>query len=92
VRRVVLDTETTGLSAGLGDRIVELGLHRGPERQVTGNHFHRYINPERESEVGALKVHGITHEFLRTNPSLARSSPSFSTTSMRGAGDPQRGF
>jgi len=68
MRRVVLDTETTGLSAGLGDRIVELGCIEVLNRQVTGNHFHRYINPERESEVGALKVHGITHEFLQDKP------------------------
>ena len=68
MRRVVLDTETTGLSAGLGDRIIELGCIEVLNRQVTGNHFHRYINPERESEVGALKVHGITHEFLQDKP------------------------
>jgi len=68
MRRVVLDTETTGLSPGLGDRIIELGCIEVLNRQVTGNHFHRYINPERESEVGALKVHGITHEFLQDKP------------------------
>ena len=68
MRRVVLDTETTGLSPGLGDRIIELGCIEVLNRQVTGNHFHRYINPERESEVGALKVHGITREFLQDKP------------------------
>jgi DNA polymerase-3 subunit epsilon len=68
MRSVVLDTETTGLNAGLGDRIIELGGIEVMSRRVTGNHFHRYINPERESEVGALKVHGITHEFLQDKP------------------------
>jgi len=64
MRSIVLDTETTGLNAGLGDRIVELGCIEVLSRRVTGNHFHRYVNPERESEEGALKVHGIDHEFL----------------------------
>ena len=68
MRSVVLDTETTGLNAGLGDRIIELGGIEVLSRRVKGNHFHRYINPERESEVGALKVHGITHEFLQDKP------------------------
>src|SRR5712691_7524543 len=68
MRRVVLDTETTGLNAALGDRIVELGCIEVLNRRVTTNHFHRYVNPERESEVGALKVHGITNEFLQDKP------------------------
>ena len=68
MRIVVLDTETTGLNASLGDRIVELGCIEVLNRQVTGNHFHRYINPERESEMGALRVHGITNEFLQDKP------------------------
>src|SRR5258708_18838684 len=68
MRSVVLDSETTGLNAGLGDRIIELGCSEVLSRRVTGNHFHRYINPERESEDGALKVHGISHEFLQDKP------------------------
>src|SRR6266571_5068006 len=68
MRSVVLDTETTGLNAGLGDRIIELGCIEVLSRRVTGNHFHRYINPERQSEDGALKVHGISHEFLQDKP------------------------
>src|SRR2546429_851039 len=68
MRSIVLDTETTGLNAGLGDRIIELGCIEVLSRRVTGNHFHRYINPERESEEGALKVHGIDHEFLQDKP------------------------
>ncbi|HEY6242044.1 MAG TPA: DNA polymerase III subunit epsilon [Burkholderiales bacterium] len=68
MRRVVLDTETTGLNAALGDRIIELGCIEVLNRRVTTNHFHRYVNPERESEAGALKVHGITREFLQDKP------------------------
>jgi DNA polymerase-3 subunit epsilon len=68
MRRVVLDTETTGLNAGLGDRVIELGCIEILNRRVTDNHFHRYINPERRSEEGALKVHGITGEFLQDKP------------------------
>ncbi len=77
MRRVVLDTETTGLNAGLGDRIIELGCVEVLSRRVTGNHLHRYINPERESEVGALKVHGITHEFLQDKPRFREIAAEF---------------
>ena len=68
MRTVVLDTETTGLNAALGDRIIELGCIEVLNRRVTGNHFHHYMNPERRSEDGALKVHGITQEFLEDKP------------------------
>jgi DNA polymerase III subunit epsilon len=68
MRRVVLDTETTGLNAGLGDRIIEVGCIEILNRRVTENHFHRYVNPERRSEEGALRVHGITGEFLQDKP------------------------
>ena len=67
-RQIVLDTETTGLNARLGDRILEIGCIEIVNRRITENHFHRYINPERESEEGALKVHGITSEFLADKP------------------------
>ena len=50
MRRVVLDTETTGLNAGLGDRIIELGCIEILNRRVTGNHFHHYVNPERKAK------------------------------------------
>jgi len=65
MRSVVLDTETTGLNAALGDRIIELGCIEVLNRRITGNQFHRYLNPERDSDSGALKVHGITSEFLQ---------------------------
>ena len=77
MRSIVLDTETTGLNAGLGDRIVELGCIEVLNRRVTENHFHRYINPERESEVGALKVHGITNEFLQDKPKFREIAAEF---------------
>lgn len=68
MRLVVLDTETTGLNAKLGDRIIEVGCVEILNRRLTENRFHRYVNPERESEDGALKVHGITGEFLQDKP------------------------
>jgi len=77
MRSVVLDTETTGLNAALGDRIIELGCIEVLNRRVTGNQFHRYVNPERDSETGALKVHGITSEFLQDKPKFREIAPEF---------------
>ncbi len=68
MRQIVLDTETTGLEPELGHRIIELAGVELVNRRLTGNHFHRYLNPERESEAGALEVHGLTSEFLRDKP------------------------
>jgi len=77
MRRVVLDTETTGLNAGLGDRIVEIGCIEILNRRVTDNHFHRYVNPERKSDEGALRVHGITGEFLQDKPKFGEIAAEF---------------
>ena len=77
MRTVVLDTETTGLNASLGDRVIELGCIEVANRRVTGNHFHHYINPERKSEDGALKVHGITQEFLEDKPKFREIAAEF---------------
>lgn len=77
MRRVVLDTETTGLNAKLGDRVIELGCVEILNRRVTGNHFHHYVNPEREIEEGALKVHGITGEFLQDKPRFREIAAEF---------------
>jgi DNA polymerase III subunit epsilon len=74
MRQIVLDTETTGLSALDGDRILEIGCVELLHRKLTGNNFHRYINPERESHEEALKVHGITNEFLADKPKFAAIS------------------
>lgn len=70
-RVVILDTETTGLNARSGDRVIEIGCVEMLNRQLTGNNFHRYINPERDSEEGALAVHGLTTEFLSDKPKFA---------------------
>ncbi len=70
-RMVVLDTETTGLNPRTGDRVIEVGCVELKNRMLTGNNFHRYINPERDSEEGALAVHGLTTEFLRDKPKFA---------------------
>ena len=71
MRQIVLDTETTGLSAEAGDRIIEIGCVELLNRKLTGRNFHYYINPERESHEDALKVHGITNDFLQDKPKFA---------------------
>ncbi|MVT36727.1 DNA polymerase III subunit epsilon [Acidovorax citrulli] len=70
-RQIVLDTETTGLSAEGGDRIIELGCVELLNRKLTGNNLHLYFNPERDSHEDALKVHGISNEFLKDKPKFA---------------------
>ena len=70
-RQIVLDTETTGLSAEGGDRIIEIGCVELVARKLTGNNLHFYINPERDSHEDALKVHGISNDFLRDKPKFA---------------------
>ena len=71
MRQIVLDTETTGLNPRTGDRIIEIGCVELHNRMLTGNNYHRYINPERDSEEGALAVHGLTTEFLSDKPKFA---------------------
>ena len=71
MRQIVLDTETTGLSAENGDRIIEIGCVELLGRKLTGNNKHFYLNPERDSHEDALKVHGISNEFLRDKPKFA---------------------
>ena len=71
MRQIVLDTETTGLSAENGDRIIEIGCVELLGRKITGNHFHHYLNPQRDSHEDALKVHGISNEFLRDKPEFS---------------------
>ncbi|MEC4721192.1 DNA polymerase III subunit epsilon [Noviherbaspirillum sp. CPCC 100848] len=71
MRQIVLDTETTGLNPRSGDRIIEIGCVEIVNRRLTGNNFHVYINPERDSEEGALAVHGLTTEFLSDKPKFA---------------------
>jgi DNA polymerase III subunit epsilon len=71
MRQIVLDTETTGLSAESGDRIIEIGCVELVGRKLSGNNKHFYLNPERDSHEDALKVHGISNEFLRDKPKFA---------------------
>ena len=71
MRHIVLDTETTGLNPRSGDRIIEIGCVELVNRRLTGNNFHRYLNPGRDSEEGALAVHGLTTEFLADKPKFA---------------------
>lgn len=68
MRRVVLDTETTGLDFRLGHRVIEVGCVEMIGRKPTGRHFHRYLNPDREIDAGAVAVHGLTNEFLADKP------------------------
>ncbi|MDR2239147.1 MAG: DNA polymerase III subunit epsilon [Zoogloeaceae bacterium] len=77
MRQVVLDTETTGLDFRLGDRIIEIGCVELLNRKLTGHRFHRYINPEREVEAGALAVHGLTNEFLHDKPRFSEIAKEF---------------
>lgn len=68
MRQIVLDTETTGLEPQLGHRIIEIGCIELVDRRPTGRVFHRYLNPDREIDAGAIEVHGITNEFLADKP------------------------
>src|ERR1700722_8050775 len=71
MRQLVLDTETTGLNARTGDRIIEIGCVELVNRRLTGNNLHFYVNPGRDSDPGALAVHGLTTEFLSDKPKFA---------------------
>jgi DNA polymerase-3 subunit epsilon len=68
MRRVILDTETTGLEPEKGHRIIEIGALELVDRRLTGKRFHSYFNPERDIEDGAMEVHGLTLEFLQDKP------------------------
>lgn len=71
MRQIFLDTETTGLSAENGDRIIEIGCVELVRRKLTGNNKHFYLNPGRDSHEDALKVHGISNEFLKDKPKFS---------------------
>jgi DNA polymerase-3 subunit epsilon len=68
MRQVVLDTETTGLDPEHGHRVIEIGCVEIINRRLTNRHYHTYLNPEREVDEGAFKVHGISTEFLQDKP------------------------
>jgi DNA polymerase-3 subunit epsilon len=71
MRQIFLDTETTGLNPDSGDRIIEIGCLEMLNRRLTGNNKHFYLNPERSSSGDAIKVHGLTDEFLADKPRFA---------------------
>jgi DNA polymerase-3 subunit epsilon len=70
-RRIVLDTETTGLEPSLGHRVIEIACVELAGRRPTGRNFHRYLNPDREIDLGAIQVHGLTNDFLADKPRFA---------------------
>ena len=77
MRQVVLDTETTGLEPEAGHRIIEIGCVEVVNRRATNNRFHRYLNPGRAVEAGAIQVHGIDDDFLATQPRFAEVAHEF---------------
>jgi DNA polymerase-3 subunit epsilon len=77
LRQIVLDTETTGLNPKLGDRIIEIGCVEILSRRLSEREFHAYLNPEREVELGATRVHGLTREDLAAKPKFAEVAPAF---------------
>ncbi|WP_417582017.1 DNA polymerase III subunit epsilon [Pelagibacterium sp.] len=77
MREIVLDTETTGLSAANGDRIVEIGCVELINHVPTGRHYHVYINPERDMPEEAFRVHGLSEDFLRDKPKFSAVAGEF---------------
>lgn len=71
MRQIVLDTETTGIGSEVGHRIIEVGCIELFDRELTGKHFHYYLNPERTVDEGAFRVHGLSNEFLKDKPLFA---------------------
>ena len=77
MRQIILDTETTGLDPNQGHRIIEVAAVEMINRRLTGNHLHRYVNPDRDIDAGAMQVHGITPEFLQDKPHFADVAQEF---------------
>ena len=77
MRQIFLDTETTGLEHKLGHRIIEIGGVEMRNRRLTNRHFHRYLNPDRDIDEGALAVHGISLDFLQDKPRFAEIATEF---------------
>ncbi len=77
MRQIVLDTETTGLEAGQGHRIIEIGCVEMLNRRATGRHFHEYLDPERDIDAGAAAVHGLTRDKLAGKPRFAQVAERF---------------
>ncbi|WP_373506908.1 DNA polymerase III subunit epsilon [Thiocapsa sp.] len=77
MRQILLDTETTGLDPQDGHRIIEIGCVELIDRRLTGNNFHRYLQPDRQIDAGASDVHGITNAFLADKPRFAEVAEPF---------------
>ena len=77
MRQIILDTETTGLDPLQGHRIIEIGCVELEDRKPTGNHYQCYLNPEREVDIAAMEVHGISNEFLADKPVFAQVEAEF---------------
>lgn len=77
MRQIVLDTETTGLEVLQGHRVIEIGAVEVVDRKLTGRHFHKYVNPQRDIDDGAFEVHGISREFLADKPLFAEIAEEF---------------
>jgi DNA polymerase-3 subunit epsilon len=77
MRQIILDTETTGLDPNQGHRIIEVAAVEMINRRLTGNHLHRYVNPDRDIDAGAMQVHGITPEFLQDKPRFSDVAQEF---------------
>ena len=77
MRQIVLDTETTGLEPEQGHRIIEIGCVELINRRLTGNHYHQYLQPDRDIDEGAIEVHGITSAFLADKPRFADIATEF---------------
>jgi len=77
MRQIVLDTETTGLDPQQGHRIIEIGCVEIENRRLTGNHYHCYLNPDRQVDEAAVEVHGLTTEFLADKPRFEQIEQEF---------------
>ena len=77
MKRIVLDTETTGLEPTDGHRVIELACLEIDGRRPSGRHFHRFLNPERDIDLGATRVHGLTMEDLSDKPRFADVADEF---------------
>lgn len=77
MRQIIFDTETTGLNISDHNRVIEIGCVEVLNRQITGKTWHCYINPQRDSEPGALQVHGLTTEFLADKPLFSEIAEGF---------------
>ena len=77
MRQIILDTETTGLEAAAGHRVIEIGLVELVNRRPTGRVFHRYLNPERPVDEAAQEVHGLSDAFLKDQPKFAAVADEF---------------